>query len=133
MTHVPGTALATEIATQVASLTLGTNVFNSMIRAPDSHIPVNSVFVWAQGGLEPLRTMGETNEIRQVIVHVRVRNSKYRAGENLALLIQDSLRAKSISTYLETKAAIAFPRAMGQDSDGNHYFGFEFIMTYQEP
>ncbi len=95
--------------------------------------PRDSVFVWAQGGLEPLRTMGEPNEIRMVVVHVRVRDAKYRNGEDLAISIQDSLRAVSIATYLETKAAISFPRAMGQDSDGAHYFGFEFIMTYQEP
>lgn len=133
MTHIPATDLATEIGTQVGSLTLGTNLFHSMIRASDSNVPKNSVFVWGSGGLVPLRTMGEPDEIRTALVHVRVRNSKREDGSDLAHSIMDLLRGDIVSTYLEVTVATSEPASLGEDSDGSHYFGFEYLMTYQEP
>jgi len=133
MTHIPATDLATEIGTQVGSLTLGTNLFASTIRAPDSNIPKDSVFVWDDGGLKPLRSMGDSDEIRTVLVHVRVRNVKLAAGSALAHSIMNLLRGDDVSTYLDVEIAISGPRALGKDSDGNHYSGLEYLMTYQEP
>ena len=133
MTHIPATDLATEIGTQVGSLTLGTNLFASTIRAPNSNIPKDSVFVWGSGGIEPLRTMGDPDEIRTALVHVQVRSAKFAAGSTLAHLIIDSLRGDDVLTYLEVATAKSEPMALGEDSDGNHYFGFEYLMTYQEP
>ncbi len=131
MTHSPDTALATEIGTQVGSLTLGTNLFIGTVRADDTVFPRNCVFVWSGGGPIPQRTMGEPDEIRTTIVHVRVRDAKYSVGSTLATLIMNSLRAVSVATYLDMKGAIGEPRAMGQDPDGNHYFGMEYIMIYE--
>ena len=133
MTHVPATAVATEIGTQVGSLTLNTNLFHSMIRAPDTLIPRDCVFVWDGAGAPPLRTMGEPDEIRRSVVLVNVRSAKYKSGSDLAILIMNSLRAKSIATYLDLALATSSPRALGQDSDGLHHFGTDFILTYQEP
>lgn len=133
MTHIPATDLATEIGTQVASLTLGTNLFHSMIRASDSNVPKDSVFVWGSGGLPPLRTMSDPDEIRTALVHVRVRSAKSDDGSTLAHSIMNLLRGDDISTYLEVIAAGSEPATLGEDSDGNHYFGFEYLMTYQEP
>ena len=133
MTHIPATDLATEIASQVASLTLGTNLFHSMIRAADSNVPRDSVFVWGSGGLPPLRTMGDSDEIRMALVIVRVRSAKYADGSVLARSIMNLLRGDDVSTYLEVKTASSEPSALGEDSDGNHFFGIEFLLTYQEP
>lgn len=133
MTHIPATDLATEIGTQVASLTLGTNLFASMIRAPDTNIPRDSVFVWGSGGLVPLRTMSDPDEVRTALVMIRVRSAKYKDGSDLAHSIMNLLRGDDVSTYLEVAVATSEPAALGEDSDGSHYFGFEYLMTYQEP
>ena len=130
MSHVPATDLAAEIGTQVAGLTLGTNLFHSSVRAPNSDIPVNSVFVWGSGGKAPLRTMSQPDEIRSAVVHVRVRDRSYGTGSTLAHTIMNTLRGLSVSTYLDLLAAISEPRSMGQDSESNHYFGMEYLMTY---
>ena len=132
MTHFPATDLATEIGSQVASLTLATNLFASTIRAADSNIPKDSVFVWGSGGPAPLRTMGDADEIRVAMVHVRVRSGKYKAGSDLIHSIMNSLRGDDISSYLEVVVAASEPSSMGEDSDGNHYFGIIYFMTYQE-
>ncbi len=133
MTHIPATDLATEIGTQVGSLTLGTNLSDGTIRAPSSFIPKDSVFVWGSGGVEPLRTMGDPDEIRMALVHVRVRSAKFAAGSTLAHSIMDLLRGDDVSTYLEVIVSKSEPMALGEDSDGNHYFGMEYLMSYQEP
>lgn len=133
MTHTPAEALATEIGTQVGSLTLGTNLFHSTIRAPDGTIPENSVFAWDGGGAPPLRTMSEPDEVRKSVILVSVRNTKYGTGSDLAILIMNSLRAQSISTYLDLELMNSAPRSLGQDEEGLHHFGLEFILTYQEP
>ena len=133
MTHVPALDLATEIATQEGTLTLGTNIFHSSVRAPDSFIPKNCVFVWGDSGRAPLRTMGDPDEIRVAVVHVRIRNAKSATGSTLAHSIMNLLRGDDVSTYLEVKIAISEPRSMGQDTNGNHLFGMEYLMTYQEP
>lgn len=133
MTHIPALDLTTEIATQVASLTAGTNLFHGQIRAAGDLVPRNGVFAWGGGGLEPLRTMGDPDEIRKAVVHVRVRNSSYLTGSTLAHSIMDSMRGVAVATYLDVYVAISEPRSMGQDPNGNHYFGMEYVMTYQEP
>ena len=133
MTHTPAKALATEIGTQVGALTLGTNLFDSTIRAADGFIPENCVFAWDGGGAAPLRTMSEPDEIRRSVIVVSVRDLKYNSGRNLAILIMNSLRAQAISTYLDLELVNSAPRALGQDDEGLHHFGLEFILTFQEP
>ncbi len=133
MTHTPAEAIATEIGTQVGALTLGTNLFHSTIRAPDSFIPENAVFVWDGGGAVPLRTMSEPDEIRRSVILVDIRNVKYNNGSDQAILIMNSLRAQSIATYLDLELATSAPRSLGQDAEGHHHFGLEFILTFQEP
>ncbi len=133
MTHIPATDLATEIAAQVASLTLGTNLFHSMIRARDSNVPNDSVFVWGSGGPAPLRSMGDPDEIRVAMVIIRVRSAKYKDGSDLAHSIVNLLRGDNVATYLDVAVASSEPTAMGEDPDGNHYFGLIYFMTYQEP
>ena len=133
MTHTPAEALATEIGTQVGSLTLGTDLFHSTIRAPDGTIPENCVFAWDGGGAPPLRSMSETDEIRRSVILVSVRNIKYKTGSDLAILVMNSLRAQSIATYLDLELVDSAPRSHGQDDEGLHHFGLSFILTYQEP
>lgn len=132
MTHIPATDLATEIGSQVASLTLGTNLFASMIRAPDSNVPRDSVFVWGSGGPAPLRAMGDPDEIRVAMVIIRVRSAKFKDGSDLAHSIMDLLRGDDILNYLEVIVASSEPVAMGEDPDGSHYFGLIYFMSYQE-
>lgn len=133
MTHSPALDLATEIATQTAGLTLGTNVFHSMMRGADANIPVNAVFVWETVGPPPQRTMGDPDEIRRALVNVQVRDIKYLTGYDLAYTIMNNLRGDTVATYLDVAVSSGSPSAMGQDSDGNHIFSFIYVMAYQEP
>ncbi len=133
MTHTPAGALATEIGTQVASLTLGTDLFDSTIRAADTNIPENCVFVWDGSGPPPLRSMTDPDEIRRAIIMLDVRNAKHAVGRDLALEIMNALRGQDIATYLDLDLVNSSPRALGQDKEGLHHFGTEFILTYQEP
>ena len=130
MSHDVGSDLATKMGTDVAGITLGTILFASTVRAPDSDIPVDAVFVWPSGSLPPLRTMGEPDEIRAAAVHVRARDAVYATGMTLAILIHDTLRGLAVSNYLELKAGNSAPIAMGTDELGFHLFGLEFVMTY---
>ena len=133
MTHIPAEDLATEIATQVAGLTLGTNVFHSTLRAPDSDVPKACVFVWGSGGPEPERTMGDPDEIRRAIVSVQVRDPKYKAGSDRIRSIVDALRGDDVATYLDVKVGMSEPLSFGQDADGLHIFATNYVMTYLEP
>ncbi len=133
MTHIPAEDLATEIATQIGSLTLGTNIFHSMMRAPDSVVPKACVFVWGSGGPAPERTMGDPDEIRRAIVSVQVRNPKHKLGSDLIHEIVDALRGDDIATYLEVKVGMSEPLSFGQDTDGLHIFATNYVMTYLEP
>lgn len=132
MSHQPSTDLTAAIATQIASLIAGTNLFDSMVKGSDANIPVNCVFVWNTPGITPLRTMGEPNEIRQAIVQLRVRNSKSGTGLALAFEIFNALRGLAVATYLDVKSAASGPSNLGQDSDGAYYFSASFVMVYQE-
>lgn len=132
MTHIPATDLATEIASQVGSLTLGTNLFTTMIRGANRDVPKDSVFVWGSGGVGPLRTMGDPDEIRTAIVTIRVRSAKYANGSSLAHSIMNLLRGDDISTYLEVIVSTSEPISLGEDADGLHFFGLTYTMTYQE-
>jgi len=133
LTHTPALALATELASQTAGLTLGTNVFHSMMRGADGNIPTNAVFVWETVGPSPERTMGDPDEIRRALVNVQVRDSKYLTGYNLAYTIMNNLRGDDVATYLDLAIRSGSPSAMGQDSDGNHIFSMVYMMAYQEP
>ncbi len=133
MSHVPSEDLAEHIEGQVGSLTVGTNLFASTMRAPTTGIPENAVFVWDAGGPAPLRTMSEPDEIRRALVAVQIRNEKHGTGIDLAYSIQNSVRADAVATYLDLVAANAGPTALGQDLDGNHIFSLFFMMVYQEP
>jgi len=130
VTHTPAKALATEIGSQIAGLTLGTDLFHSTMRAPDGIIPINCVFVWGSGGLPPQRTHGDPDEIRRAIVNVQVRDRKFNAGDTLIRSILDALRGDDIATYLEIKVGDSEPLNLGQDGDGNHIMALSYIMTY---
>ena len=132
MTHTPGIALATEIAAQIGTLTLGTNLFHSSLRAPSASVPKDCVFVWLSGGVSPLRVMGEAKEIRTTVVMVQIRDSSFGDGNTLALDIMNGIQAASVATYLDIVAATAGPRMLGQDDLSLHHFGMEYLMTYEE-
>ncbi len=131
MSHTPTRDLVDFLNTNIASLTSGTNLYDSQVRAPlTGVIPEDAVFVWATGGRAPERTMGEPDEVRRAIVHFRVRNQKNATGLALAREIQDTVRASSITGYIDVSLLIPEPRALGQDADGRNFYGGEFEMTY---
>ena len=128
----PADDLNTVLAAQITALTVGTNLFSSTIRAPDGFIPVDCVFTWSGGELEPQRTMSDPDAIRRAVIQVRVRDGKFGDGSDLIYEIAASLIGVDISGYLDATLGSPGPRAMGQDTDGRHLFGAEFILIWIE-
>ena len=132
MSHSPAFDLAQKIATQVAALTYGVNLFDSTVRSAGPNIPVNSVFVYEDGGPPPLRSMGDVDEIRRVLIQVKARNSMYVAGLTTATSIMAGLKGQSVSTYLDLALGVSSPLKLGQDSTNAHTFGLLYTIVYVE-
>ena len=77
--------------------------------------------------------MSEPDEVRKAVVMVTVRNTSFATGNALIIDIMDSLRAQAVATYLDLELSSGAARALGQDDEGLHHFGTDFILTYQEP
>lgn len=128
MSNIPGTDLAIKIAA-VTALVLGTDLFHSTVRAATENIPRDSVFVFESGGLAPLRTMGQPDEVRTSILTIVVRNGKYATGNTLVHSIMDSIRGVDITNYLDV-TMVTNTIAQGQDAKGTHMFGFTIALVY---
>ncbi len=127
------TDVATHIAAGGLSLTLGTNLFAGPVREPGDQIPRDCVFVIpTPGGAPPSRVMGQSYEIRSVILHTRVRWSRFEEGATKARGITDLLQGASISGYLDVSASIPEPAPEPRDTEGLYYWGLFHTLTYQQ-
>ncbi len=124
--------VSTALAAEGIGLTAGTNLFMGGIKALSSNVAVNSVFVGSSPGAAPERFMGEVAEIRRPMVHVRVRNGTFQAGDTLSRLIQDTMQALSISGYLDVKAVQSEPTYLGEAKEGHHLWVISFELTHEE-
>jgi len=76
----PAAEIAAYLATRIAGLTLGDNVFVGA--EPDS--PADVVTVYDTGGFAPRQTVDGSNFIRRQTIQVRVRNASFAIGYALA-------------------------------------------------
>jgi hypothetical protein len=58
----PAEDMVTHIAGLIGSLTAGTNLFASKVRAPRGDVPSDAVFVFASPGRPPDRSMQQVDE-----------------------------------------------------------------------
>lgn len=111
-------------------LTSGTNLFASQIRAASAQIPKDCVFVIGESGPEPIRSMGQSEEVRIAFTQIVVRWSKFAAGSTTARAIMDSLQGSSISGYLDLVALQSEPTVLGEDSEGLHLWSISYQLVY---
>jgi hypothetical protein len=128
----PAEDMVTHIAGLIGSLTAGTNIFASRVRAPRGDVPSDAVFVWAEPGQQPDRSMQEVDEIRWPIVMVHVRNARQKTGSDLSQSIFNTLRGTVPTGYLWLASTGSAPLDIGYDSDGRHQFVMAFRVPYLE-
>jgi len=131
MTFDPPLAIANMLdADSGLELTLGTNLFASMVRAASSTIPINAVFVYGAPGTPVLRVMGDGSEIRRPVVLVRVRWGSFVPGLAKMRAIQDFLVGNRPSGYLDIYTLQSEPDNLGSDSLGYHMWSLGVSVAY---
>jgi hypothetical protein len=124
--------MVTHIAGLIGSLTAGTNLFASKVRAPRGDVPSDAVFVFASPGRPPDRSMQQVDEIRWPTVSVVVRDSRQKTGSDLAQSILNTLRGTVPTGYLDLTSTGSSPMDNGYDSDGRHFFSITYVLAYLE-
>jgi len=132
MAKNPPLDVATFLSGKGIGLTLGTNLFVGTLRAESSLIPSDVVFVSGGSSQSPSRVMGQSFEIRYPLVNVRVRWTRFEEGDAKARLIFDSLRAASISGYLDVAAVQSEPLLLSVSTEAKHFWFMSFVLPYQE-
>jgi hypothetical protein len=128
----PAEDMVSHIAGLIGSLTAGTNLFASKVRAPRGDVPQDAVFVWASPGRSPDWSMGDVDEIRRPVVTVHVRNSRQKTGSDLIQQVFNTLRGTVPTGYLDMRTNMSSPSDNGYDSDGRHHFSVTFMTPYLE-
>ncbi len=113
-------------------LTLGTNLFIGSFKAASARVPINSTFIGPSPGAGPERFMGEVAEIRRPMVHIRLRNGTFQAGDTLIRLIQDTMQAIAISGYLDVVAVQSEPTYLGENKEGHHLWSMSHMLVQEE-
>ncbi len=132
MSHNPALDFATFLAGAGLGLVLGTTVVVGMPRDVGGTVPTNAVFVWGLGGPPATRVMGEVNEVRHPLISLRVRNRSMLSGDTLARSILNAVAGSDVATYLDTFPLQPEPNYAGRNDDGDHFWGHNFEMVYEE-
>jgi len=132
VTHDPIDAMLTQITGAGLGFTRGTDAFRGPPRGPSSKFPVQSLFINLEPGAPPQRFMGQSEEIRNPIVSVRIRWTKFAPGHSKSKDVQNSLQADSISGYLDLSALGSAPTYLGEDNEGHHHWLIQFSLVFEE-
>ncbi len=130
----PEETLATWIGSQVAALTLNTNLFAGPV-TPD---PDQGCWVIPTGGPPPERFLGTVPTMKHYNMQVRVRTNKeqFPAGRALALEVSDALIAavhdSSFDAYLDIKVLQSQPFHLPQDDKGMHQWSQNVEAEFKE-
>lgn len=124
------TDLVDYLDANVASLTKGTNLFWSRMRAASQTVPVIACFVTSAGGPPPITTMGNKHAMRFPIVDITLRHRSVTTGEALIREIQDLLQDANISGYLNVDPIMSEPTSAGPDEDGNFLWTLLYSIPY---
>lgn len=128
----PNADLVTFLAGAGLSLTKGTNLYQGAFRGPDGKVGRNAVFVYPSGSPPPVRSMGQTTEVRFALMLVQTRWAKYAEGNLKAQAIQNALQGASISGYLDVVLGESLPVYLGQDEVGDHLFLSTVRMVFNQ-
>ena len=128
--------VATYIASNVGSLTLGTNCFGGPMREVDtaSGVPHTCVFVIGRGGIakEAFIDGGSKGGLSKPGVQVLIRSDKNDLSGGLSLA--ESVMAvvdmgPPTASYIESRSATSDPLYLGVDDSGHHLWSINLILT----
>lgn len=131
----PELDLATHIGDNVVAATLGINTFQGEYRPISTYIPAKAVFVKVSGGPQPQAYNGETTQLKQVQVDVRVRGDKddqYSGGKTWAESIHAACKYASISGYIDVRNLQPEPIPIGRDGNDHYEWAFSVLMIFEE-
>jgi hypothetical protein len=130
----PDVALAQHIATNVGSLTYGTNIFSGTIRPPDGNVPVDAVFVLASGGVPPSGFLGQTISWKEIELSIFIRSNKdnFASGRDLARQIWPYVQYAQLSGYFDVRARDPDALYLREDSEGRHLHQIAVTATIKE-
>ncbi len=123
----PDIAVATRIGTEVASLTLGTNLFHGPIR-PGSTL---AVFCLLDGGPSPIACLGteQRAERPNVQIHVRGEKGEYSDGLDVAESVRDAVHYAPLSGYIDVRVIESAPIYLGEEDDGQPRWSMNVDLT----
>lgn len=131
----PGLDLATQLATNVGALTLGTNCFAGPVR-PE---PSEGVWVLTSGGFAdtPYRETDagagvEALRTHAVQVFVRSSHEGFQTGEALTRTVRNALHCRPPSGYVDVRAQQSSAIYLDQDDQGRHRWSLNFLATVEE-
>lgn len=130
--------VAQKIETDVAALTLQTNLYAGPVRAADDSggIAHEAVFVTASGGLfsEPLHD-DTRRTLRRPGLQIRVRSDQgtgaFQNGQQLARDVYDALDQDPPAGICDLRALDSAPSYIGTDEDGHHEWSINFSLLIE--
>lgn len=128
----PSADLVTFLAGAGLGFIKGTNLFQGDFRGPDTIFPIEACFIGSLPGPESDRIMGRSKEIRYYVMTIRLRWSRFAAGNLKARAIQNELQDASISGYLDIVATQSQPNSLGESAEGHHLWSFGITMIAEE-
>lgn len=131
----PATVAANRLASEVGSLTAGTNLFIGPVRGQSETIPALCVFVASTGGPIPERVLGSFHTIRRPRVQVRVRGAGeagYQECMDLARACANALDGWHPDGYMVGRLVDPDVAGMGFDAQGNPEFVFNLEFMWSD-
>lgn len=118
----PDIDIATQIGTDLAAWTLGTNLFHSPPAPPQEGVPVEAVFVYPRGGEPPYRFCGEDRWEWRADIGIRIRGDRDDYTNTLAnaRALRDAVNGmeSSLTDYIQIRAMNAEPIPLGLNDQG---------------
>jgi len=131
----PDEDIAAKIDTELATLTIGTNLFTGPSRPVSAYVPQRCVFVYClpggnimnycQGGSRSPQLYNST-----VRVVVRSNASNYDDGRDLARSIRNAIHDNPPSGYIMARIRNSEPDYYGVEDTGSHLFGYDIDVMY---
>jgi len=130
----PAKDLATYVATNLGTATLGTNAFYGPVKSPDDGAPAKAVYFIDGGGPPSEPSCGTSKTIYRATVQIWVRGDAddYGAGLAWANSIFSEVEHAPVSGYINVRNLRARPSYMGKDARAYHEWSWDAEMIFEE-
>lgn len=134
----PEIDIATHIADQLGTWTLGTNCFNAPVRPSNEAelVPAKAVFAYVSGSVAPYNYCGESRAQRQSRVQIVVRGDRddYAGTLSDARAIRDTVHGSDVTLtdYVQISTLDGEPIPLGIDDQGLPMFSINVGFLFSE-